>query len=68
MAMNVKMEPGKQLGELQNFTNGMNLSELMYKYTSTEMLRNVGFCMHSDWVIGYFLNYHDMSGRVAGPY
>ena len=39
-------------GELQYFTNGMNLVELMYKYATTEKYRNVkqwttGFCMHS---------------------
>ena len=41
-------------GELKYFTNGMNLVELMYKYTNTEKYRDVnkwtrgsGFCMHS---------------------
>jgi len=40
------------VGELKYFTNGMNLVELMQKYSITEQYRNVfqwtsGFCMHS---------------------
>ena len=40
------------VGELKYFSNGMNLAELMYKYSSAEKYRNVnnwtsGFCMHS---------------------
>jgi hypothetical protein len=65
------------VGELKYFTNGMNMAELMYKYTSTEKYRDVsqwnhtgggGFCMHSDWVIGYFMNYYNMSRHVTDPF
>ena len=40
------------VGELRYFENGMNLVELMYRYTSEEKYRDVhrwtqGFCMHS---------------------
>ena len=64
--------------ELQYFTNGMNLVELMYKYAKTDMYRNVsqwkgekvgdGFCMHSDWVLGYFINYYNVSSHVKDAY
>lgn len=39
--------------ELQYFTNGMNLVELMYKYTSVDMYRNVakwGNYTIGDWL------------------
>mmetsp|Transcript_3864 Transcript_3864/g.6378 ORF Transcript_3864/g.6378 Transcript_3864/m.6378 type:complete len:415 (-) Transcript_3864:217-1461(-) len=62
------------VGELKYFTNGMNLVELMYKYTNTEKYRDVNkwtrdshFCMHSDWVLGYFVNYYNVSTHVTEP-
>ena len=65
--------------EKQYFKSGMNLIELMYYYTSTNRYRDVkdwnildeskhGFCMHSDWVIGYFANYYFVSKHVADPF
>ena len=61
------------VGEEQYFTNNMNLVELMYRYSSTEKYRDVarwksGFCMHSDWVIGYFINYYNVSKHVVNPF
>ncbi|KAK1742976.1 hypothetical protein QTG54_006573 [Skeletonema marinoi] len=63
------------VGELKYFTNGMSLVDLMYRYSSTERYRdvnkwtrNAGFCMHSDWVLGYFVNYYNVSTHVAEPY
>lgn len=45
-------------GELKYFQNGMSLLDLIYKFVNTERYRDVatwttGFCMHSDWVMGY---------------
>ena len=59
--------------ERQYFTNGMTLVELMYRYTSTEKYQDVarwtaGFCMHSDWVLGYFANFYNVSEHVAEPF
>jgi hypothetical protein len=65
--------------EKQYFKSGMNLIELMYYYTSTNRYRDVkdwnilddskhGFCMHSDWVIGFFANYYNVSKHVADPF
>ncbi|KAL9178437.1 hypothetical protein ACHAXT_003767 [Thalassiosira profunda] len=56
--------------ERRYFRNGMNLVELMYEYSSTEKYRDVaswttGYCMHSDWVLGYFANFYYASEHVA---
>jgi len=45
----------------------------MYRYTTAEKYGDVskwktGFCMHSDWVIGYFVNYYNVSKHVVHPY
>ena len=54
------------VGEQQYFVDGMNLVELMHRYVNAERYRNVdnwttGFCMHSDWVSGFFFNYYYVS-------
>ena len=61
------------VGEKKYFANGMNLVELMYYYTATEKYRDInswksGYCMHSDWVMGYFVNYYNVSKHVDHPY
>lgn len=57
-------------GELQYFQDGMSLLDLIYMYVNTERYRDVdqwksGFCMHSDWVMGYFINYYNVSAHVS---
>ena len=54
------------------FQFGSNLVELMYEYVSRERYRDVhqwknGYCMHSDWVIGYFVNFYNVSKHVNDP-
>ena len=61
------------VGELRYFENGMCLVELIYAYVSAEKYRDIdhwktGFCMHSDWVTGYFFNYYNVSRHVADPF
>ena len=61
------------VGELQYFENGMSLLDLIYKYVNTEKYRDVntwttGFCMHSDWVMGYFVNFYNASIHTKDPY
>ena len=60
-------------GELRYFENGMSLLDLIYKYVHTDRYRDVakwnwaaggGFCMHSDWVMGYFVNFYNASKHV----
>lgn len=64
------------IGENRHFNTGMNLVELMYHYVSTDKYRDVkkwnkqdgGFCLHSDWIIGYFANYYNVSNHVSDPF
>ncbi|KAL7534082.1 hypothetical protein ACHAWF_004715 [Thalassiosira exigua] len=57
------------VGELRRFENGDSLADLMYKYANGERYGDVdrwtaGFCMHSDWVTGYFVNFYNASTHV----
>ena len=69
------------VGEKHVFKTGMNLVELIYQYVNAHKYRDVkdwkyddgstgggGFCMHSDWVIGYFVNYYNVSRHVMEPF
>jgi hypothetical protein len=67
-----------QVGEKQSFKTGMNLLEFMYQYVNAHRYRDVskwkeddrgggGFCMHSDWIIGFFANYYNISRHVLEP-
>jgi hypothetical protein len=64
------------LGETFLFHDGMSVADLMYayvtnwEYTNAEMhwLQNEpGFCMHADWVIGYFVNSYYLA-KHTGDY
>lgn len=41
------------IGEAALFSNGMTVFQLFYLYSSVEH-----FCFHSDWVLGYILEYY----------
>lgn len=64
------------IGENRYFKSGTNLVELMYNYVSTNKYTNVkewsrddiGNCLHSDWIIGYFANYYFISNHVENPF
>jgi hypothetical protein len=61
------------VGERRYFRNGMSLVELIHAYVSAERYRDVdhwstGYCMHSDWVLGYFVNFYNVSRHVDNPY
>lgn len=61
------------VGELKYFEQGMSLFDLIYKYVNTERYRDVdkwktGFCMHSDWVIGFFVNFYNVSTHVKNQW
>jgi hypothetical protein len=63
------------IGEAFLFRQGMSVADLMYKfvtfwqYTNAEKdwhkMEGPGFCMHADWVIGYFVNAYYL-GRHTG--
>jgi len=49
------------IGEFEHFRPGMSVSDLMGNYT-----KNVSpFCLHSDWAVGYFVNYFNISRHVV---
>jgi len=59
--------------ERKYFKNGDSLLDLIYKYVNTERYRDVakwttGFCMHSDWVMGYFVNFYNASIHVKDSF
>jgi hypothetical protein len=68
------------VGEASVFVEGMSVAELMHAYVkrfdytgiSHWKATSVGFCMHSDWVWGYFVNFYFISvsptsGRIPHP-
>jgi hypothetical protein len=60
------------VGELRHFRNGMSLIDLFHRYVSAERYRDVdrwsaGFCMHSDVLLGYLVNFYNASRHVADP-
>lgn len=55
-----------QIGEYQVYRDGMSLAEIMHAYAFNEPYSDhknwkLGFCMHSDWVWGYFSNFYNIS-------
>ncbi|KAL3774951.1 hypothetical protein ACHAWO_007911 [Cyclotella atomus] len=57
------------VGERQSYEEGMSLIELIHAYVNKEYYCDVdswdkGFCMHSDWVYGYFFNWYNISEHV----
>ena len=63
------------IGERPLFRNGMSVADLMQAYNSHAPYQKVsewgsgknnttmtfGFCLHSDWMFGYFINYYHLS-------
>ena len=59
------------LGERQHFRNGMSVSDLMGAHVRGNLFtkfshNNWGYCLHSDWVVGYFINYYYISSAIKG--
>jgi Glycosyltransferase 61 len=52
------------IGEMQFFSDGMSVGDLMYAYTSQQPYTKVeewnqtGYCFHSDHTLAYFMNYY----------
>ena len=61
------------IGEKPLFRDGMSVADLMQAYsmaspfTKVHEWQGVGFCMHSDWVWGYFVNYYHLSSNTHDP-
>lgn len=55
-----------RIGEYQVYEDGMSLAAVMHAYVSKEPYADhaswdLGFCLHSDWVWGYMVNYYNVS-------
>merc|ERR1740124_102111 len=48
------------IGENKYFEPGMSISDLMEAYTVSD-----NFCLHSDWVTAYFVNFYNISRHVV---
>ncbi|KAL7580791.1 hypothetical protein ACA910_001069 [Epithemia clementina (nom. ined.)] len=63
------------IGEMPLFRDGMSIADLMHAYSNNAQYLQVetwetksrqsngglGFCLHSDWVWGYFINYYHLA-------
>jgi hypothetical protein len=61
-------------GERQYFQEGMSLTEFMHAYVSTHRFadhaswtKESSYCVHSDWVWGYFFNYYNVGDALNHP-
>ena len=53
------------LSESRYFEDGMSISDLMGALASNT---KTPYCMHSDWAVGYFVNFYNISGvQWEGP-
>jgi hypothetical protein len=62
-----------QIGEGPLFQNGMSISDLQQAYASAQPYthyRNwtTGFCLHSDWLWGFFSNFYNISKHNDDAY
>jgi hypothetical protein len=65
-------------GERNVFKDGMSVSDLMHAHASRERYedfpnwseqRDIGpYCFHSDWAVGYYLNYYRLSDHIEEWY
>ena len=60
------------LGEQSFFQEGMSVLDLMeaytfrYPYLDVRNWTDVGYCLHSDWNVGYFVNYYNIASHSGG--
>jgi hypothetical protein len=55
-----------QIGEKALFKDGMSVSDLQNEYASFQPFTKypewtIGFCLHSDWVWGFFTNFYSLA-------
>jgi len=55
------------IGEEKLFQNGMSVAQLIRAFVmnkpfvDSDHWKDAGYCMHSDWVMGYFVNWYNLS-------
>jgi len=60
------------IGEINVYQKGMTLVDLIYAYATKQPFSdyrnwNHGFCAHSDWIWGYFIDYYKLSSPLDNP-
>lgn len=60
------------LGEQQYFRDGMSVSDLMGAHVRNNLFAEFSrhdwsYCLHSDWSVGYYVNYYYLSNHVKDP-
>lgn len=61
------------IGEQPLFREGMSVAQLMHAYVNDQPYQQVdswnslGYCLHSDWVWGYFTNFYHISVHTNTP-
>jgi hypothetical protein len=61
------------IGERALFKEGMSVGDLMYAYATDQPYSQVanwtrGYCMHSDWMWGFFVNFYNLSDHNQDDY
>ena len=61
------------IGEQKLFQDGMSVLELLKAFVNYQPYRDFrnwtdGYCMHSDWVLGFFVNHYNISSHVKEPW
>jgi hypothetical protein len=61
------------IGERSLFKEGMSVADLMYAYATDQPYSQIanwttGYCMHSDWMWGFFVNFYNLSAHDENPY
>lgn len=63
------------IGEQELFQDGMNVLELIKAFVNYQPYKDFplgnwtdGYCMHSDWVLGFFVNHYNISSHVRNPW
>ena len=61
------------IGEEPLFRPGMSVADLLHAYVADQPYlkykewNDVGFCLHSDWVFGYFINFYFIADHTNEP-
>lgn len=61
------------IGEAALFKNGMSVGDLMNAYATDQPYTKIdnwtrGYCLHSDWMWGFFNNFYNLSDHDKNPY
>jgi len=61
LGLEPKTNQNSTIGEKKYFESGDSVNQMMYKYIRKEET----FCLHSDWFIGFLVNFYNISRHVV---